>query len=409
MSGTVNADSSVYYQTGYWNDLPPVQRYLNRRATGDPDLSWSEHLAGYHGGAFGKALVLNCGNGWVERELVKAGLVAEAVGVDFSADLLGRAREEADRLGLPLRYAELDTNSAQWPEGDFDLVVNYAAGHHIAYLDRVFRSIAEILPPDGTLVSWDYVGPHRNQYPAAQWEAAWELNRSLPDGFGHAEMIYPHLPTMLATDPTEAIHSELILPIMRRYFELDHLRALGGGLAYPVLTFNTRLFAQPRADSDPVVERVLAADGAYTDRDPARRTLFCYAVARPRKASLADVGQLAAWTAEEDERERHAAANGGRYQPDTLLGGLYDALDQARREAEHARQPVAVTDPPDLAAEPTPGLGPEPTAEPTAGPTAGPTGLLARLRAGPRVRAVAARVPGARPAARWLRRRPARR
>jgi SAM-dependent methyltransferase len=394
VNGTVNSDSSVYYQSGYWNDLRLVQQYLNRRATGDPEQSWSAHLGAYHGGKFAKALVLNCGNGWVERGLVQSGLVAEAVGVDYSDDLLAGAREEADKLDLPLRYAQLDTNSAQWPEDGFDLVINHAAGHHIAYLDRVLRSIAELLPPDGVLVSWDYVGAHRNQYPAEQWEAAWRLNASLPDGFRHPEMVYPHLPTMLHTDPTEAIHAELILPTMRRYFDLEHLRTLGGGLAYPVLTFNRGVFDRPPEEAEPIVAQVLAADEAWTDGGPETRTLFAYVIARPRKAALDDAEQLAAWTAEEEERERRAAADGNRYYPDTLLGAVYDSLDRARREAAQYGLRLSSLE-----------SRPEPEPAAPLPPVGRGRAVLGRLRANPRLRSVAKRIPGARPAVFWLRRR----
>jgi SAM-dependent methyltransferase len=394
VNGTVNSDSSVYYQSGYWNDLRLVQQYLNRRATGDPEQSWSEHLAAYHGGKFAKALVLNCGNGWVERGLVQSGLVQEAVGIDYSDDLLASARAEAEKLGLPLRYAQLDTNSAQWPEDGFDLVVNHAAGHHIAYLDRVLRSIAEMLPTDGVLVSWDYVGAHRNQYPAQQWEAAWRLNASLPDGYRHAEMVYPHLPTMLHTDPTEAIHAELILPTMRRYFDLEYLRTLGGGLAYPVLTFNKGVFERSAEESAAVVRQVLAGDADWTDADPEARTLFAYVIARPRKAALADTDQLAAWTAAEADREGRAAADGNRYYPDTLLGAVYDSLDRARREA--AQYGLRLSS---LASQPEP----EPPAPlPDRGRA---SALVARLRADPRLRSIAKRIPGARAAVLRLRRR----
>ena len=403
MDGTVNSDSSVYYQSGYWNDLRLVQRYLNRRATGDPEQSWSEHLAAYHDGKFAKALVLNCGNGWVERGLVQSGLVAEAVGVDFSDDLLDSARAEADKLGLPLRYAQLDTNSAQWPEEGFDLVINHAAGHHIAYLDRVLRSIADLLPPDGLLVSWDYVGAHRNQYPAEQWEAAWQLNATLPAEFRHPELIYPHLPTMLHTDPTEAIHAELIMPTMRRYFELEYVRALGGGLAYPVLTFNRGVFDRPAEEADPVVRQVLAADAEWTDADPEARTLFAYIIARPHRAAPAPA-QLTAWTAEEAARERSAAADGNRYYPETLLGAIYDALDRARREASQVGLRLSALDGLDVqpAAAPAAAGDPTPAAPAQPGPPAppappAPPSRLARLRANPRLRAAAKRMPGLRP------------
>jgi SAM-dependent methyltransferase len=390
-AGTVAADSSVYYHSGYWNDLAPVQAYLNRRATGDPAVSWSEHLASSTGRTFAKALVLNCGNGWVERGLVAAGLVKEAVGVDYAEDLLVAARAEAEKAGLPLRYARLDTNTAAWPEDGFDLVINHAAGHHVAYVDRVFRSIAELLPEDGLFVSYDYVGAHRNQYPTAQWEAAWLANEALPRAFRH-ELVYPHLPTMLVTDPTEAIHAELIMPVMRRYFEIEHFRALGGGVAYPVLTFNKAVFSREQDEVAPVVEQVLAADEAWTDADPEGRTLFAYVVARPRKAALSDAEQLAVWTAEEEDRERLAASAGGRYYPDTFLSALYEDLDQAKRglAGTAAERDAALARLTQRAATP-----PAPIPPPSP---------LARLRADPRVRAAAKRVPGARPAVLALRR-----
>ncbi|HEY6747508.1 MAG TPA: class I SAM-dependent methyltransferase, partial [Mycobacteriales bacterium] len=334
--GAVATDSSVYYHSGYWNDLKFVQRYLNRRASGDPEMSWSEHMASATGRTFAKALVLNCGNGWVERGLVTAGLVKEAVGVDYAEDLLVTARAEAEAAGLPLRYFQLDTNTARWPEDGFDLVVNHAAGHHVARLDTVFRSIAELLPEDGLFVSFDYLGAHRNQYPTAQWEAAWQANEALPAELRH-ELVYPHLPTMLVTDPTEAIHAELIMPVMRRYFDIEHFSALGGGVAYPVLTFNRAVFGRPEEEIAAALEQVLAADAAYTDADPEHRTLFGYVIARPRKAALADRSQLVAWTAEEDERERRAAADGGRYYPDTMMSVLYERLDVGQRELAAAR------------------------------------------------------------------------
>ena len=49
-------------------------------------------------------------------------------------------------------------------------MVNDAAAHHIAMIDRVFREICGLLLPDGCFVSFDYVGLHRNQC----WSVAWE-------------------------------------------------------------------------------------------------------------------------------------------------------------------------------------------------------------------------------------------
>ena len=46
------------------------------------------------------------------------------------------------------------------------------------------------------------------------------------------KMSYPHVPTMIATDPTEAIHSDLIVETLARYFDLVEVRPVGGAIAY---------------------------------------------------------------------------------------------------------------------------------------------------------------------------------
>ena len=319
-AGVVPPSSDTYYRDRYWNEAPGVDMHLQRRATGDPFMDWITHLHRWHGRPFRKALVLNCGNGWVEQMMVDRGVVAEAVGVDIGADLLADAERAA--AGRPIRYYRLDVNSGAFPEDGYDLVVNHAAGHHIAYVDRVFRAIAHILTDDGVLVSWDYVGPHRNQYPGDIWEAAHRVNTMLPAEL-QSPMNYPWLPVMLTEDPTEAIHSELVLPVMRRYFSLDYERALGGAIAYVLLTPNPAFLDAPPEATAPWAELMLAEDAAFTDADPSR-SLFVYAIARPCKGVLADTIQLAAWAAEEDERERRAAESGGRYYPATAIAETLD-------------------------------------------------------------------------------------
>jgi SAM-dependent methyltransferase len=333
---TVNRDSSVYYASGYWNDLPQVADHLSRRVSGDPAVPWYEHLRRQTDvTTFRKALFLNCGNGWVERELMAAGVIAEGVGIDISPDLLEQARKEADGGGLNLRYYERDINTADLPEDGYDLVVNYAAAHHIAYLDKVFRRICELLPEDGVFASSDYVGPHRNQYGYPEWQACHELNRTLPERF-RQDLRYPHLPTMLAGDPTEAIHSELILETTRRYFDVAELKTMGGALAYLLLTFNSGIHSAPPAERDPIVEQVVAADEAYTDAHP-DSALFAFFWGRPRKAVLDEAEALARWTATEDARETAAAQSGGEYYPLTALQELTQEVEQLRLFNSHLR------------------------------------------------------------------------
>ncbi len=315
---TKSAD--VYYTGRYWNDHPQVVSYLNRRATGDPAMSWMDHLLAHRGGPFHNALILNCGNGWVERDLLARGVIERGVGVDLLDDLLDQPRAIAQDQRLPLEYVQMDTNSAAFPPGDIDLVVNHAAMHHVAYIDRVMREIARRLPPDGVFVSWDYVGPHRNQYTAQQWEAAFDVDRALPEAY-RCGMHYPGLAMMLETDPSEAVHSELFWPTLRRYFTIEHEARLGGAIAYLLLTHNDSLFEGRPHEIRPIVERVIRADEAFVDAHP-DSTLFAYVIARPNKDALRDRAQLDAWTAEEDEREHAAVTAHGIYYPETYVATM---------------------------------------------------------------------------------------
>ena len=319
----VNERSEVYYDGKYWNDLDCTFRMLNRRVSGDETINWWRHFARRTGRVFERALILNCGNGWVEREMLDAGLIKECVGIDYSEALLNDARKAAgDR---PVLYVQMNVNTEPFPTdaGPFDLVVNHAAAHHVTRLDRVFRTICTLLPEDGWFISFDYVGPHRNQYAPDAWNEAWTLNQTLPDHLRQS-MVYPSVDAAIHVDPTEAVHSELIVEVLHRYFDVDEFVPLGGALAYPVLTHNTRLFS---ADVEPHEREhwgqvVLDRDAEYLTQNP-RSSLFAYFTAQPKKDVLVDQGLLADWERAENAREAQAAENGGRYYERTVLDDLY--------------------------------------------------------------------------------------
>lgn len=325
----VNEHSEVYYTGTYWNDYEIVRNRINRRMSGEPTRTWFEHFAKETERTFKRALILNCGNGWVERELMEHGLIAEGVGMDYSQPLLHEASAAARENGLPLTYIQSNINDAAFPEGEFDLVVNHAAAHHIAAIDRVFREICRVLPEDGWFVSFDYVGPHRNQFRLDAWEEVWNLNHRLPESL-RQDLVYPQIPVMLGMDPTEAIHSELILDTFHRYFRTGGYSPLGGAIAYPLLTHNARMF---QSDDEVLralwIDRILEADDRFLAEHP-ESTLFAYFAGRPDKAVLQDAERLAAWRAEEVERERRGQERAGEYYERGPLAVALIELEQER-------------------------------------------------------------------------------
>ena len=103
MRRDVNEDAGTYYKGQYWNDLECTNRMINRRISGDEAVNWWQHFSQETGQVFERALILNCGNGWVERDMLDGGLIKSAVGIDYSEALLAEARAAAEdeAAGLP--------------------------------------------------------------------------------------------------------------------------------------------------------------------------------------------------------------------------------------------------------------------------------------------------------------------
>jgi SAM-dependent methyltransferase len=329
------SSGDVYYADRYWNELEPVQRYLDLLATGDANVRWWQHLAAWRGRPFRKALSINCGNGWVERQLLEYGVIESAVGIDFTESFLTQARDAAAAASLPIEYLQADINTFDFDVEGVDLVINHAAGHHIAYIDRAFRHLARVLGSDGVFASYDYVGAHRNHYPTRQWDAVHQANERLPEHL-RQNLRYANMAEMLRLDPTEAIHSELIMPTMRRYFDLAHEAYLGGGVAYEILSRNPP-FHDPQGETSTAVDELLTADLAYRDIDPEAHSLFAYVIAIP-KADTPSAERMARWEAEEHDREAAASQANGRYYPPTLIESLSQQIYTLEGELHLSQQ-----------------------------------------------------------------------
>jgi SAM-dependent methyltransferase len=329
VESVVPAEGAEYYGGVYWNNYHEVISHINRRVSGDGDVDPWTWFHRQTGRKFRRALVVNCGNGWVERELIQRGIIESAVGVDVLPELLEEAQRAA--VGLPIRYELGDTNRAEFPGDDVDLVINNAAFHHIAYPDRVLRRCCELLPIDGVLVNNDYVGAHRNQYDYDTWAEVHRVNELLPETLRH-ELVYPHLPTMLVADATEAVHSELTLEVTRRYFDIAEYRSVGGAIAYPLLTHNTAMWSAEPGERSRWIMRVLDEDERWDGGD-----LFAFYFGHPRKSVLEDSEALDRWRTQEEERERVAASHGGTYYSLTLLQHLTQRLCDAEIARDHLR------------------------------------------------------------------------
>lgn len=269
-----------HYADRYWNDLPQVLHYLQRRATGDPSMWWMDHFKEHYATPpRRRGLVVGCGNGWVERSLYDRGVCEHFDAFDFSADYIAQA--EAEQGDRSISYRQSDFRSFQ-PEGRYDLIVNVAALHHAQHLWHHVATLADAITDDGVFVHWEYIGPRRNQYPSSQLRAMARVRDQLPERFRTPHALKPSRRAAVTGDPTEAVHSDEIVPALEAFFDVELRRDLGGGIAYQLLWNFTEPFEdETDEEAQAALQAILDADEAQTGTS-AVPPMFTYIVARPR-------------------------------------------------------------------------------------------------------------------------------
>jgi SAM-dependent methyltransferase len=262
-----------------WTHSRVVREYLHERVSGDRACDWVTWMLHRHAAGSGlSALVLGCGEGWLERVLAKDPRFASVTGVDLSPDVVAEAARRAAAEGLSPRvhHAVVDLDSDPLPGGPYDLVLSHDVLHHVRNLERLFTRIRTVLAPGGKLLFCEYVGPRRFDYGRRREAILDDALRSLPEkyrrlpgGRGLATRGHRTDPGELALrDPSEAVRSDEILPVLRRSMEVLEEIPYGGSLLAPLLHELVANFDEGNPQDDAVLaglcarERELLASGA---------------------------------------------------------------------------------------------------------------------------------------------------
>jgi SAM-dependent methyltransferase len=247
-----------------WTNARIVREYLHERVSGDPACDWVTWMLHRHvSGKRISALVLGCGEGWLERALASHPRIHAVTGVDLSEQAVAKAAERAarDGLGDRVRHAVVDLERDPIPGGPYDVIFAHDVLHHVRGLEGLFERIGEALTPEGRLLFCEYVGPARFDFGRrreAILDAALlslpEKYRRLPDGRGLATRGHRTDPGELALrDPSEAIRSDRILSCVRGSMDVLEEIPYGGSLLAPLLYELVENFR----DGDPTDEAVL--------------------------------------------------------------------------------------------------------------------------------------------------------
>ena len=211
---------------------------INRRVTGDPGvwpMEWlAEHLRDWP--PLDRCLSLGCGTGALERDVIGKRIARSVVGVDSSRRALELAAAAARAGGMTsVEYVRSDLDSAELPAGPFSAAFCHQALHHLRELEALSAKLRAALVEPRLLIVDEYTGPARSEWPNRDLERAIEVWERLPRRLRRDVRLRPPVDRR---DPSEAIRSSSILPVLRAEWTELLCRPYGGqllALIYPNL------------------------------------------------------------------------------------------------------------------------------------------------------------------------------
>ena len=100
----------------------------------------------------GRVLEVGCGRGIALPGLDRLLHPVRLVGLDIAADLLEQARVRTEAAGIRVELVPGDVRRLPFPDGAFDLVVDFGTCYHIARKEQALGEIIRVLAPGGLFV-----------------------------------------------------------------------------------------------------------------------------------------------------------------------------------------------------------------------------------------------------------------
>ena len=244
----------------HWLEHPRVQERINLKVSGDVCVDRFQYfIQGYLDGRLPveRALTLGCGFGALERGLSQYNFCREHQAIDLSEEAIAQASERALAEGLShIHYRVGDLNTLQLPAASYDVILGVSSVHHVSALEHLYGQVWSALKPGGYFFLDEFIGPTQYQWSDAQLQAVNEQLEMMPPSLkvgaasGHpkAPVVRPTLEEMNAGDPSEAIRSSELLPLLSQYFHIFEVKGYGGTLLHLLLEDIAVHFVEDQAD-----------------------------------------------------------------------------------------------------------------------------------------------------------------
>lgn len=230
-----------------WTDSPIIQQYyIHPTISGKKDANWFIWVKdNFFPKPAERALSLGCGDGCLERHGALIDVFKKCDAFDISPEAVEIAKKKAEELGISekVNYGISDINKIALKKHYYDVVFCAMSMHHFENLEHVLSEIEGSLIDGGLFIINEYIGPNRFQWYDKQLETANDIFQLLADKYRfdpttkNIKQRIERVPVahMLATDPSEAVRSVDIIPLIEKRFDILKRVDYGGTLVNPVL------------------------------------------------------------------------------------------------------------------------------------------------------------------------------
>jgi len=226
----------------FW-DLPVVQKYRNRLVSENEDLGYLEWFAEkYVKNPAKKGISIGCGSGQMDRTAIKLGLAGKMVGIDIAPNRLQKAEELS--AGMPIEYFQQDLNRIHLKRDSYDFAICKTILHHIENLEHVLGELRKALVWGSLIYVDEYVGPKRFQFSEKVLSVADKVLQEIPSELRQLHYAPFEIKTkinrinaenLIAADPSEAVRSNEIDRMLKKYFNVLEERGAGGSLLFRLM------------------------------------------------------------------------------------------------------------------------------------------------------------------------------
>jgi len=226
----------------FWN-IAAVGARANALITGDPALDYTAYIARKYLESSGPltGLSLGCGSGQKELTWTSRCRFAVLDAYDLSPSRIVYARDQAQAAGrTEINYQVGNASELPFPAEHYDVIFVDQALHHFSPLEPLLLRIRRALKPEGYLIASEFIGPSRFQWTDRQLEVIngtlailpHRFRRRWSDGSLKSQVHRPSWLTMKLGDPSEAIESARIVPLLEKHFEIVERRDYGGTIVH---------------------------------------------------------------------------------------------------------------------------------------------------------------------------------